>query len=65
MPGVSVAVIDEYQIAWVKGYGVRAIDGGEAVTPQTLFHAGSVAKSISAAATLTLVEKDLLKRSDP
>jgi len=59
-PGVSVAVIDEYKLAWVKGYGVREVGKGESVTPQTLFHAGSVAKSLSAAATLTLVEQGLL-----
>lgn len=63
-PGVSVAVIDEYKLDWVKGYGVRTSDGGEAVTTQTLFHAGSVAKSISAAATLTLVEQGLLNLDD-
>ncbi len=59
-PGVSVVVIDDFKIAWAKGYGMRVADGNEAVTPQTLFHAGSVAKSLSAAATLTLVEKGLL-----
>jgi len=63
-PGVSVAVIDEYELDWAKGYGVRAADEGEAVTAQTLFHAGSVAKSLSAAATLTLVEQGLLNLDD-
>jgi CubicO group peptidase (beta-lactamase class C family) len=63
-PGVSVAVIDEYRVDWVKGYGVRTADEEEAVTAQTLFHAGSVAKSISAAATLTLVEQGLLSLDD-
>jgi CubicO group peptidase (beta-lactamase class C family) len=63
-PGVSIAVIDAYQIAWVKGYGVRTAGQGEPVTAQTLFHAGSVAKSISAAATLTLVEQGLLNLDD-
>ena len=59
-PGVSIAVIDDYKLDWVKGYGVRVAGEGEAVTAQTLFHAGSVAKSLSAAATLTLVEQGLL-----
>ncbi len=62
--GVSVALIDGYQLAWAKGYGVRLAGQGEAVTPQTLFHAGSVAKSLSAAATLTLVEQGLLNLDD-
>jgi CubicO group peptidase (beta-lactamase class C family) len=60
VPGVSIAVIDAYQLDWVKGYGVRIAGEDEPVTTQTLFHAGSVAKSLSAAATLTLVEQGLL-----
>ncbi len=64
LPGASVAVIDEYKLAWVKGYGVRIVGESEAVTAQTLFHAGSVAKSLSAAATLALVEQGLLSLDD-
>lgn len=60
VPGVSIAVIDGYKLVWAKGYGVRVAGTDEAVTPQTLFHAGSVAKSLSAAATLKLVEQGLL-----
>jgi CubicO group peptidase (beta-lactamase class C family) len=63
-PGVSIAVIDNNKLDWVKGYGVLAAGEGELVTAQTLFHAGSVAKSVSAAATLTLVEQGLLKLDD-
>jgi CubicO group peptidase (beta-lactamase class C family) len=64
VPGVSIAVINDYQVDWAGGYGVRIADGGEPVTAQTLFHAGSVAKSISAAAALTLVEQSLLRLDD-
>lgn len=59
-PGVSVAVIDRYQVDWLKGCRVRAAGRCELITTRTLFHAGSVAKSLSAAATLTLVEQGLL-----
>ncbi len=62
-PGVSVAVMDEYSLDWAKGYGVCVAGGSEPVTAQTLFHAGSVAKSL-AAATLTLVEQGLLNLDD-
>ncbi len=63
-PGVSVAVMDEHGLDWAKGYGVRVAGESEAVTAQTLFHAGSVAKSLSAAAILTLVEQGLLSLDD-
>jgi CubicO group peptidase (beta-lactamase class C family) len=58
--GVSIAVIDAYKIDWAKGYGVRVAGEDETVTAHTLFHAGSVAKSMSAAAALTLVEQGVL-----
>lgn len=58
-PGLSIAVINEHKIDWIKGYGVRIAGETDPVTPQTLFHAGSVAKSLSAAAVLTLVEQGL------
>jgi CubicO group peptidase (beta-lactamase class C family) len=60
LPGVSVAVIDGYELAWAKGYGVLEARGDEPVTAGSLFHAGSIAKPVSAAAALALVEEDLL-----
>jgi CubicO group peptidase (beta-lactamase class C family) len=60
VPGVGVAVINDYQIEWAKGHGVLEAGGSEPVTAETLFHAGSLAKPVSAAAVLTLVETGLL-----
>jgi CubicO group peptidase (beta-lactamase class C family) len=60
VPGVSIAVIDDYEIVWAKGYGVLEDGKDQPVTPETLFHACSVAKPVSAAAVLTLVERGLL-----
>jgi CubicO group peptidase (beta-lactamase class C family) len=60
VPGVSVAVVHDYQVEWAKGYGVLEAGGSEAVSTETLFHAGSIAKPVSAAATLTLVEQGIL-----
>jgi len=64
VPGVSIAVIDDNKISFTRGYGERIAANNEPVTTQTLFHAGSVAKSLSAAATLTLVEQGLLNLDD-
>lgn len=63
-PGVSIAVIDDFKLVWSKGYGVRVAGTDEKVTQETLFHAGSVAKTLSAAAILTLVEDGLLVLDD-
>lgn len=59
-PGISIAVIDDFQIEWAKGYGVLEAGGDDPVTPNILFHAGSAAKPVSAAAVLSLVESGLL-----
>lgn len=60
VPSVGVAVIDGFEIAWSRGYGTLRAGGEDPVTVETLFHAGSVAKCLSAAAALTLVEQGLL-----
>jgi CubicO group peptidase (beta-lactamase class C family) len=60
VPGVSIAVINDYQLEWAKGYGVLEAGRNEPVTPDSLFNAGSIAKPVSAAAALVLVERGLL-----
>src|SRR5512143_1254187 len=40
VPGMSVAVIDHFEIAWAKGYGVARAGSAMPVTPRTLFQAG-------------------------
>ena len=57
VPGLSIAVIDNFEIAWAKGYGVTEAGTSNPVTPHTLFQAGSVSKAIAAAGALHLVEQ--------
>ena len=57
IPGVSVAVIDNFKIAWAKGYGVTEAGTSNPVTPRTLFQAGSVSKPVAAVGALSLVEQ--------
>ena len=60
VPGLSIAVIDNFQIVWTKAYGV--IEGGSAtpVTSRTLFQAGSISKPMAATGALYLVEQGKL-----
>jgi CubicO group peptidase (beta-lactamase class C family) len=60
VPGLSVAVIDNYQIAWAKGYGVIETGSTTPVGTGTLFQAGSISKPVAATAALALVEKGKL-----
>lgn len=60
VPGLSVAVIDNFQIVWAKAYGVIEAGSTTPVTPRTLFQAGSISKAVAAAGALYLVEQGKL-----
>lgn len=60
VPGISVAVIRDFQLAWAKGYGATALGGSEPVTPETLFLAGSISKPVTAVGALALVDAGVL-----
>jgi CubicO group peptidase (beta-lactamase class C family) len=60
IPALSLAVIDNFQIVWAKGYGVVAPDSKSPVTTKTLFQAGSISKPVAATAALHMVEQGKL-----
>ena len=60
VPGVSITVIKDYQIAWSKSYGFMDKDSKAPVTNQTLFQAGSISKPVAAYGALKLVEQGKL-----
>lgn len=64
VPGVSIAVIEGGRIAWTHGAGVKtagSADPTNAVTPDTLFQAGSISKPVAATGMLRLVERGTLQ----
>jgi CubicO group peptidase (beta-lactamase class C family) len=60
VPGLSVAVIDNYKIVWAKGYGVTGPGASTRVTTHTLFQAGSLSKPVATAGALYLVQEGKL-----
>ncbi len=56
VPGLSLAVIDGFEISWAKGYGSRRADRDEPVTSETLFQTASIGKPVVAVTTLRLVQ---------
>jgi CubicO group peptidase (beta-lactamase class C family) len=60
VPGVSIAVINNYKIEWAEGYGVKQIGKEDVVTSDTLFQAASISKPVAASAALHFVEIGIL-----
>ncbi len=57
VPGVSIAVLNNGQIEWAKGYGYTAQDSLRRVTAKTLFQAASISKPVAALSALLLVDE--------
>src|SRR5258708_40103912 len=55
VPGISIAVIDDAQIAWARGFGVKQAGAADPVTTSTLLEAQSISNALTATATLVLV----------
>jgi CubicO group peptidase (beta-lactamase class C family) len=60
VPGVSVAVIKNFEIHWAKGYGTADVTTGAPVTADTLFQAASISKPAAAMGVLRLVQDGTL-----
>lgn len=60
VPGLSVAVVDAFEPVWTRAYGVARVGTTSPITPDTLFQAGSVAKTVAALLTLKLVDEGQL-----
>jgi CubicO group peptidase (beta-lactamase class C family) len=64
-PGAAVAVIKDGRVVFSKGFGVRSVEEGGAVTPDTLFRLGSTTKMFTGAAMVRLSEQGRIKLGEP
>src|SRR6266481_7518086 len=55
-PGVSVAVVNNFDVAWARGFGIREMGERAAVQPDTPFQAGSISKPVFALAVMRLCQ---------
>ena len=62
--GLSVGVMSGGRVVLARGYGVRSLASGDAVTPGTLFAIGSVTKQFTCASTMLLAEERKLSLDD-
>ncbi len=56
VPGVSIAVIKNFEIHWAKGYGVADVQSGSPVDADTMFQAASISKPVAAMAAMRAVQ---------
>lgn len=56
-PGLAVGVVYDHQMIYVKGFGVKNVQTGEAIDEHTLFHMASVSKTFVVTGVMQLVEE--------
>ena len=64
VPGASLLVVRDGQVALAKGYGLANLERHEAVTPETNFRLASLSKQFTATAIMLLVADGRLRYDD-
>ena len=64
-PGAAVIVVQAGQTVYQAGYGLAAVENKIPITPQTIFHLGSVGKQFTGLAIMLLAEEGRLNYDDP
>lgn len=65
IPGAAVVVIQDDEITFAQGFGVREVGGGDPVDEHTIFAVGSTSKAFTAAAVAMLVDEGKVGWDDP
>ena len=65
IPGAAVAIVQDGDVVYEQGFGVREQGGSEPVTPDTLMMIGSTTKSMTTMMMATLVDDGLMDWDTP
>jgi len=60
VPGVSIAVVKDFQVHWAKAYGTADVATGRAVETSTRFQAASISKPVTAMAAMRMAQEHRL-----
>jgi CubicO group peptidase (beta-lactamase class C family) len=62
--GVSVALIDNYEVVWSRGFGTVEIGKSDSVTTETLFQIASITKSVTATLVMKKIQEGAISLTD-
>jgi beta-lactamase class C len=65
MVGMAVGIVENGRITFLKGYGQTEANGGEPVTPDTVFRWASVSKGVAATMVAKLAEQGKVNLNGP
>jgi CubicO group peptidase (beta-lactamase class C family) len=63
-PGLSIAIVDDQEVVWQKGYGFADVERRLPATPATLYRIASITKLFTATAILQLRDEGRLRLDD-
>src|SRR6201998_3668424 len=63
-PGCALGVIRDGKLVYRKGYGMGSLELGVALSPESVFYIGSVAKQFTAASVVLAAEQGFLSLDD-
>jgi CubicO group peptidase (beta-lactamase class C family)/D-alanyl-D-alanine dipeptidase len=65
LPALSIALVDDQQIVWARGFGLANPRGKVSATAETVYRVGSVSKLFTDVAVMQLVERGTLDLDAP
>jgi serine beta-lactamase-like protein LACTB len=65
IPAISIALVDDQQIVWAKGFGFMDSDKKKPASADTVYRVGSLSKLFTNLAILKLVEQGKLSLDEP